>query len=145
MFRKLNSKGSHSQPDLVSSLLGTTYEAVGVALAQLIDFINLPQKDLLLHSFNISAVANPMCFLDEEALNLSSLDPLVFTGVCKRPTAENIAGSGLKLAHLKLVYSRGGEDRLMDVLLVKTQKVFIELLVQKKSDGRSYSKTCGTL
>ena len=70
---------------------------------------------------------------------------IISTGVYKRPTAGNIAGPGLKLAHLKLVYSRGGEDRLMDVLLVKTQKVFIELLVQKKGDGRSYSKTCGTL
>ena len=79
----------------------------GVALAQLIDFINIPQKDLLLHSFNPSAVANPMCFLDEKALNLSSLDLLVSTCVCKRHTAENIAGSGLKLAHLKLVFSRG--------------------------------------
>ena len=43
----------------MSSLSGTTEThntmADGVAPAQLIDFINLPQKDMLFHSFNPSA------------------------------------------------------------------------------------------
>ena len=58
---------------------------------------------------------------------------IISTGVYKRPTAGNIAGTGLKLAHLKLIYFHGGEDGLMDVFTFKKKKkVFIELLAQKR-------------
>ena len=37
-------------------------------------------------------------------------DILVAKGIYKQATAENIAGSGLQLCHLRTIYDREGED-----------------------------------
>ncbi|XP_060561615.1 uncharacterized protein LOC132721341 [Ruditapes philippinarum] len=125
--QKLYPKQSLKQVDLVSTILGEVYDAHNAiedvkALGKLIQHVNLPTKDLMEHSFSPSAVANNIMFNKAKASNLSSLNPLIYTGVMKRPTAENIAGSGLNLSHLKLLYSRGGEDALRDVFTAKNSE-----------------------
>lgn len=59
-------------------------------------------------------------FIKAKAKNLPSFHPLIASGVMKMTTAENIAGSGLNCAHLKLIYVRKGEDGLIDVLMSKS-------------------------
>ncbi|CAC5355427.1 unnamed protein product [Mytilus coruscus] len=54
-----------------------------------------------------------------KAKNLPSFHSLIASGVMKMTTAENIAGSGLNCAHLKLIYVRKGDDGLIDVLMSK--------------------------
>ena len=67
------------------------------------------------------------CHFQQELFNLSrsknidSLHVLVAKGVLKLCMAENIAGSGLALGHLKLVYDRSGEDGLTCVLSSKNR------------------------
>lgn len=51
--------------------------------------------------------------------NIDSLHCLVASGVLKLATAENIAGSGLNLQHLKLVWQRGGKDDLRNIFTAK--------------------------
>ncbi len=51
--------------------------------------------------------------------NIDSLHCLVASGVLKLATAENIAGSGLNLQHLKLVWQRDGEDGLRNIFTAK--------------------------
>ncbi|KAH3848901.1 hypothetical protein DPMN_091285 [Dreissena polymorpha] len=41
-------------------------------------------------------------------------------GTPKRPTAENIAGYGLALCHLKAIFSSSGEDEFRDTFIAKT-------------------------
>ncbi|XP_053390105.1 uncharacterized protein LOC128553026 [Mercenaria mercenaria] len=127
VFRKLYPNTSLKQVDLVSSLLGETYDAHNamgdvVALGKLIKFVNLSSNDLMAHSFTQSAIANNMAFNKSKTLNLPSLNPLIYSGVIKKPTAENIAGSGLNINHLKLLHTRGGEDALKDVFISKNSE-----------------------
>ena len=42
--------------------------------------------------------------------NIDSLVPLIGAGIMKRPTAENIAGSGLNLHHLRVIARRDTGD-----------------------------------
>lgn len=54
-------------------------------------------------------------FNSAKALYLPSLNVLVGNGVLKMNMAENVAGSGLSLHHLKLIYKRSGEDGLRNI------------------------------
>ncbi|KAH3788231.1 hypothetical protein DPMN_166366 [Dreissena polymorpha] len=60
-----------------------------------------------------------MVFNQEKAKNLPSLSRLISSGVCKMCTAENIAVSGLNMAHLQTIYRRSGEDGLRDIFTMK--------------------------
>ena len=53
-------------------------------------------------------------FNTAKSSNIRSLDTLIIHGIMKRPTAENIAGSGLNLNHLKVIFKRSGEYGLHD-------------------------------
>ena len=44
------------------------------------------------------------------AKNMHGLSRLVAFGIMQTATAENIAGSGLNVQHLKKIYERSGED-----------------------------------
>ncbi|KAL4236483.1 hypothetical protein ACF0H5_004869 [Mactra antiquata] len=63
-------------------------------------------------SFSIQAVYHHFQSSKEKAKNLPSLKCIVASSVCKLPTAENIAASGLNLEHLRMIYTRDGEDGL---------------------------------
>ena len=53
---------------------------------------------------------------------MPSLSVLIYKGVVKNFTAENIARSGLNYLHLKTIYQRKGEDGLYNVLQMKNNK-----------------------
>jgi len=102
IFRTLHvyPKQSSKHVDLVLQLLGETYNAhnamAGVAaLGKLLQFVNLPSIDLKTYSFSLLALSNNMAFNIAKAQNYPTLSPLISCGVIKRPSAENIAWSGL--------------------------------------------------
>ena len=100
IFRTLYPKQSLKQVDLVLQLLGETYNAHNAmadvaALGKLLQFVNLPSKDLKTDSFSLLALSNNMAFNIAKAQNYPTLSPLISCGVIKRPSAENIAWSGL--------------------------------------------------
>lgn len=125
VFKKLYPKLSHKQEDLVSHLLGTTYDAHNAeadvrALSDLME--TCEQSTLLGSSFTPVAILQNMHYNAAKASNISSLDPVVSKGIMKRPTAENIAGSGLNIHHLQVIYNRSGEDGLKDTFTAKNSE-----------------------
>lgn len=60
--------------------------------------------------------------LKEKAKNLPSLSCLIASSVCKLPTAENIASSGLNLEHLRKIFIRDGEDGLHSTFTMKNSE-----------------------
>lgn len=62
---------------------------------------------------------NILIFNETKSRNIDSLHCLIASGVLKTATAENIAGSGLNLHHLQLIWQRDGEDGLLNVLSAK--------------------------
>lgn len=50
----------------------------------------------------------------------------------KRPTAENIAGSGLSLSNLSAIFSRSGEDGLRDIFTAKNSEGLPRISNSKK-------------
>ena len=70
-------------------------------------------KDLV-HSFTPQASYNCMFLNRKKSKNVSTLDILVAKGICKRASAENIAGSGLQLCHFRTIYQWEGEDGLLN-------------------------------
>ncbi|XP_053387915.1 uncharacterized protein LOC123528174 [Mercenaria mercenaria] len=120
IFRKQYPKSSLKQEDLVKTHLGITYDAhnaVGdvISLGKLISYMNIDKKELIKNTFSVSAVYNNLQFNNAKAKNIQSLEVLIYSGVCKRPTAENVAGSGLNLGYLRLIHKRRGEDGLREV------------------------------
>lgn len=125
LFRKyFPEQTSYKQEDLVSKLLHTSYGAHNATedvsmLQKLLVFSSLPSKAVLSFSFTPKALYHSVWFNQAKVKNLPSLNVLVYSGVCKNPTAENIAGSGLTLFHLRKIYQRDGEDGLLNTFTVK--------------------------
>ena len=124
VFRKLYPKESLKQEHLVAKLLGINYNAHNAsadvkALTQLMQHTQLSAQELLKHSYPPVDIHNSMIFNKEKEKNLPTLSCLVSSGVCKLCTAENIAGSGLNLAHLRKICQRSGEDGLRDSFTMK--------------------------
>lgn len=113
IFRKIYpGRKSYKQEELVHSLLISTcdaHNAVGdvQALGKLIENTALSPQEILQHSFTPRAVQNALLFREEKAKNLPILNPLISKGVLKMSTAENVAGFGLQLTHLKKIFQRG--------------------------------------
>ncbi|XP_048769973.2 DNA polymerase III PolC-type-like isoform X1 [Ostrea edulis] len=61
-------------------------------------------------------------FNSAKTLYLPSLNILVGNGVMKMNMAENVAGSGLGLHHLKLIHKRSGEDGLRNIFCAQTSR-----------------------
>lgn len=105
---------SYRQEDLVNSVLHSSYNAHD-AVADVLASKDLYKacttaslKDFIEHSFCLKAVHVNHKYLKEKASNLPSLNCLVSQGVCKMATGENIAGYGLNLNHLHLIFQRDG-------------------------------------
>lgn len=116
--------GCYKQEFLVKNILQQTYGAHDAiedtkALGNLITHAQLDSCQILEFSFSTRGMTNGVAYNKEKAKNLPSLSVLVYSGVCKAPTAENIAGSGLNIDHLKLIYQRDGEDGLRNTFMVK--------------------------
>lgn len=125
VFRKvLPGRNSYKQEDLVNEIMNTAYGAHdaaedAVALGKLVKHLDIEPNNVMNHSFSVNSIYNSMSFNREKAKNLPSLSVLVYSQVCKAPTAENIAGSGLQLRHLELIYKRDGEDGLINTFIMK--------------------------
>jgi DNA polymerase III alpha subunit (gram-positive type) len=120
MKKTFPDQSSYKQEDLVKTVLGQSYNAHDAladveALKYLYNACKLSSVKLMEHSFCVKAIYNNQCFLKAKAQNMPTLLTLVANGVCKTTTAENIAGSGLTLAHLRLIFSRDGQDGLLNV------------------------------
>ena len=137
VFRKLCPKQSLRQVDLVALLLHEAYEAHNAiadvtGLGKLLKFVNLTADKLMEHSFTPMAASNTLDFKKAKIENLATLDPLIHSGVIKRPTAENIAGSGLNLGNLKILHRPGGEDEIRDVFTSKNSEGLPRITICKK-------------
>jgi len=122
IFKKLYPNRSHKQEDLVKLLIGKTYDAHNAeadvqALGDLVDLVE--HSTLLSSSFAPIAIIQNMHFNANKCFNMRSLDPLLSKGIIKRPTAENIAGSGLNIRYLEVIYKRSGEDGLRDTFVLE--------------------------
>lgn len=123
IFRKIYpGRKSYKQEELVHSLLNSTYDAHNAvgdvqALGKLIKNTSLSPQEILQHSFTPCAVQKALLFREEKAKNLPTLNPLISKGVLKMCTAENVAGSGLQLTHLKKIFQRDGEDGLLNTFI----------------------------
>ena len=128
VFKKsLPGQSSYKQEDLAKTFLSTSYDAHNAVadvkiLGQLISYTKLSSQELALHSFSPSAVHNQLLFNKEKKINVTSLHQLVGSGVMKMATAENIAGSGLNLGHLRKIYERDGEDGLRNTFTYKNSE-----------------------
>ncbi len=128
VFRKVYpGLACYKQQVLVQDIIGQVYAAHDAvedvrALGKLFHHMHLSDQDFLSHSFQTSAVHHQLRYNEEKAKNITSLAPLVSQGVMKKHTADNIAGSGLCLEHLKTIYQRHGEDGLMDTFTSKNRE-----------------------
>ncbi|CAC5355926.1 unnamed protein product [Mytilus coruscus] len=93
---------------------------------------NVTSEQLLKQCYHSNSHLLQENFIKAKAKNLPSFHPLIASGVMKMTTAENIAGSGLNCAHLKLIYVRKGEEGFIDVLMSKNA-------CEKKVDAASTS------
>ncbi|PFX12286.1 hypothetical protein AWC38_SpisGene23782 [Stylophora pistillata] len=121
-FRELlPERKSQSQENLVQGLLGKSYEAHNAladvqTLYQLVNkFLNV--KLLQKHSFKVSWVASYQKLLKEKKLLVNTLQPLVREKYISASMAIKCASSGLGLPHLRVVYQRGKEEGVKQVLM----------------------------
>ena len=121
-FRELlPERKSHSQENLGLGLLCTSYEAHNAladvqTLYQLVNkFLNV--KLLQKHSFKVSWVASYQKLLKEKKLLVNTLQPLVTEKYMSASMAIKCASSGLGLHHLQVVYQRGKEEGVKQVLM----------------------------
>ena len=103
----------------MKDLLQTEYSAHDAradvdVLSLLLKKLQVSREAMQAVSFSATALHHDMKYKEEKKKNIKSLEPLVGAGVMKMCTAEKVAGSGLCLAHLKLLFRRGGEDALRD-------------------------------
>ena len=112
---------SHSQENLVPDLLCKSCEAHN-ALADVLTLYQLVNKFLnfkLLqkHCFKVSWVVSYQKLLKEKKLLVNALQPLVRDKYMLASMAFKCASSGLGLHHLQVVYQRGKEEGVKQVLM----------------------------
>ncbi len=101
------------------------------ALIELLHHHKIKFTDYIKSSFAVKSVHFQQDFDKERKRLTPTLHPLIAAGV-KSTTAENIAGSGLGMAHLQHIYSRGKEDGLRNVLSAKNSEGGPRVLKQGK-------------
>ena len=117
----------YKQEYLEKSVLKSSYLAHDAledvrSLGRLVKHTGFSHKEIIQHSYPPLAVHNSLLFSESKARNIDSLHPLISSGVLKRPTAENIAGSGLNMNDLRKIYSRSGEDGLRDTFVANNSE-----------------------
>lgn len=74
--------------------------------------------------------------MQKKAKNYTSYIHLVNKKVITKSMAEKIAGSGLQLCHLEIIYKRGGEDGLRNSFQLKNEEGKQRVPMTKKTiDG----------
>lgn len=74
--------------------------------------------------------------------NIESLHPLIAAGVMKMTTAQNIAGSGLCLAHLHKIHSMDGENGLRNIFVSKNSHGQARVTFCKKTLNTASPSLC---
>ncbi|XP_060593809.1 uncharacterized protein LOC132748252, partial [Ruditapes philippinarum] len=140
LFRKTYSdRSSYKQGDLVQDILGIQYNAHDAledvrALVKLFQHCCALVNDMIKFTFSLNAVYHQCLSSKEKAKNLPSLSCLIASSVCKLPTAENIASSGLNLEHLRKIFIRDGEDGLHSTFTMRNSEG------QPRRSGTSYAQ-----
>lgn len=128
LFRKTYAgRSSYKQEDLVKDILGLQYNAHDAledvrALVKLFQHCCTLAANISSFIFPVIAVYHQSLSSKEKAKNLPTLSCLIANGVCKLPTAENIASSGLNLGHLRKIFMRDGEDGLYSTFTMKNSE-----------------------
>lgn len=99
-------------------------------------------SDFVKHSYSANCHFLQEVFNETKSRNIDSLHCLIASGVLKTTTAENIAGSGLNLHHLQLIWQRDGEDGLMNVLSAKNSLDKPRVTKDKRLLGNIIPKLC---
>ena len=94
-------------------------EADVFALSSILTTAGVGLSALKLFSMHPMDVTKNLIYTSTKHTNLPSLHPLISSGVCTMYTAENIAGSGLALCHLKKIFDRACEDGLRATFCAK--------------------------
>lgn len=148
LLRKKHPKlGKYNQEFLAQYFCGDSYNAHNAVddvamLDKIMEAAQASISDYKKHSYNVDCH-----FLQEQfnlckSKNLASLQTLIGEKIMKACTAENIAGSGLNLGHLKLIFKRGGEDGLVDVFSMKNNLGKPRVTTDKKVLGECIPKLC---
>ncbi|XP_062596799.1 uncharacterized protein LOC134258289 [Saccostrea cucullata] len=148
LFRQKYPKlDKYKQEFLAQHFCGHTYNAHNavddvVMLDEIIEAGLISVSDFKKHSYDTDCQ-----FLQEEfnsckSKNVASLRPLIGEKVMKSCTVENIAGSGLNLGHLRLIFKRSGEDGLVNVFSMKNSLGKPRVTSDKKVLGECIPKLC---
>lgn len=137
----------YKQEFLAQLFCGHTYNAhkaldYVIMLDEIMQAALLSVSDFKRHSYKTECQ-----FLQEEfnsckSKNITSLRPLIREKIMKSCTTENIAGSGLNLGHLRLIFKRSGEDGLVDVFSMKNSLGKPRVTSDKKVLGECIPKLC---
>ena len=90
-------------------------------LNNIIKAANLSHNEMMKSSYTSDYHFQFELLLETNSQNIKSLQCLVDKDILTMSMAENIAGSGLALSHLKLVVDRDGEDGLTRVLSARNR------------------------
>lgn len=124
------SYNSHNATDDVNMLVKILYQS------------GMTKSDFVKHSYSANCHFLQEVFNETKSRNIGSLHCLIASGVLKTATAENIAGSGLNLHHLQLIWQRDGEDGLMNVLSAKNSLDKPRVTKDKRLLGNIIPKLC---
>lgn len=114
-------RSTYAQGSLVTDLLQRQYNAhhaVGDCEA-LASLLKLQPLDLVKFSFPPMDIFYQFEFTANKLKYEASFNAIVQKLVIKKGLAENIAGSGLSLSHLRLLYKRKQSDGIRDVFVSK--------------------------
>lgn len=116
---------SYKQEKLAEHFSLPTYNAHNavddvIALDNILAAANCNDAEVMKHSYSSDCHFKQELFTAAKGRNVRSYDTVIAKGIMKMCFAENIAGSGLALGHLKTIFDRNGEDGLMCVFTSKT-------------------------
>jgi DNA polymerase III alpha subunit (gram-positive type) len=137
----------YTQIFLADHFCGETYNAHNAAddatmLCKLMEAADVSVTDYKKHSYDRESHFLQEKFNLCKSKNIASLQILIGKGVMKACTAENIAGSGLHLSHLELIFKRDGEDGLVNVFSMKNCIGKPRVTNDKKVLGECIPKLC---
>lgn len=124
------SYNSHNATDDVNMLVKILYQS------------GMTKSEFVKHSYSANCHFLQEVFNVTKSRNIDSLHCLIAGGVLKTATAENIAGSGLNVHHLKLIWQRDGEDGLLNVLSAKNSIDKPRVTKDKRLLGDIIPKLC---
>lgn len=102
----------------------------------------MTKSDFVKHSYSANCHFLQNVFNETKSRTIDSLHRLIASGVLKTATAENIAGSGLNLHHLQLIWQRDSGDSFLNVLSAKNSLDKPSVTKDKRSLGNIIPKLC---